>query len=411
MHRDRAPSSARQPTVGAHATDPNTRTPGNAGAPDKTGAPDNGGLDPSARPAVDQPRILDDPAEVTAEWMTRALRAGGADVEIAALRFEQIGTGQLGASYRFHLERSPGQVGHSPATVVVKMAVGDRATRARIARAYRQETGFYRTFASSARIRVPHCWSADISADGLSFTLVLEDAHPARPGRQVDGCTIEQAAVAVRNLAGLHAPFWNDRTLASRAPWLREADDAGLRFLDGILRGAADEFVRRYADELSAADAGTLLRAADEITRWGRAIRHRTSLIHGDYRLDNLMFGAAGDVVTVDWQTLEIGFPGRDLAYFLSTALSPAQRRRHEESLITAYQQRLVELGVDGYSAADCFADYRLGTLHGPMTAMIGCVYAAGTQTADSDRMFLSLATRSACAIRDLGTLELLRPS
>jgi len=28
----------------------------------------------------------------------------------------------------------------------------------------------------------------------------------------------------------------------------------------------------------------------------------------------------------VDWQTVEAAFPGRDLAYFLSTALPPAQR-------------------------------------------------------------------------------------
>ena len=44
--------------------------------------------------------------------------------------------------------------------------------------------------------------------------------------------------------------------------------------------------------------------------------------MHGDYRLDNLMFPEHGDgVVAVDWQTLAIGPPGRDLAYFLATSV------------------------------------------------------------------------------------------
>ncbi|MCM3884873.1 ecdysteroid 22-kinase family protein [Frankia sp. R82] len=354
--------------------------------------------------------VVDTPDEVTPQWLTRALRAGGTDVEIVALRFEAVGTGQTGASYRFYLEPAPGQTNRAPATVVIKMGAGDRAARSRIARAYRQETGFYQTFAASARIQVPRCWSAEISADGLSYALVLEDAHPARSGRQVDGCTFDQAVLAVRNLAGLHAPFWNDPTLPDRAPWLWQADEQAMQFLHNLFVGAADGFVHRYAAELSAADTATLLRCAEEFPRWGQAIQHRTSLIHGDYRLDNLLFDDHGHVVTVDWQTIEEGFPGRDLAYFLATALPPAQRRQHEAALVAAYHQRLVELGVDGYSADECFEDYRLGTLHGPMTTMIGCMYAAGTRSESSDRMFLSMASNSAAAIRELGTFDLLPP-
>lgn len=358
----------------------------------------------------DEVLVVEAPDEVSPQWMTRALRAGGTDLEIAAIRFEPIGTGQTGASYRFHLEPAPDQTGPAPATVVLKMHAGDRAARARICRAYRQETGFYQTFASSTRMEIPRCWSAAISADSLSYTLVLEDAAPARPGRQVDGCTTDQATLAVRNLAGLHAPFWGDPDLQDRAAWLRRADDETLRFQQSLFLGAADGFVGRYAAELSAADTATLLRCAEEFFRWGQEIRHHSSLIHGDYRLDNLLFDEHGHVVTVDWQTLEEGFPGRDLAYFLSTALPPADRRRHEVALVAAYHQRLVELGVDGYSADDCFTDYRLGLPHGPMTTMIGCMYAAGPRSAGSDEMFLSMAINSAAAIRDLDLFDLLPP-
>jgi hypothetical protein len=350
--------------------------------------------------------VVDDPAEVTPAWMTDALRAGGLDVEIVGLRFEPIGTGQTGASYRFHLQPRSDQDGRVPASVVLKMAAGDRAARSRVRRAYRNETGFYRTFAAAARIRVPRCWSAGVSEDGHSFTLVLEDAHPARPGRQADGCTVDQALVAVRNLAGLHAPFWNDDSLTEGASWLNRMDEAGLAFLRDVLVAAAGQFVERYRAELSPADVDTLLRSADMTAHWGRRIMHRNSLIHGDYRLDNLLFADDGEMVAVDWQTLEVGFPARDLAYFLSTAFPGAQRRRHEASLVAAYHQRLVEHGVTDYPADVCFEDYRLGTLQGPMITMIGCIYATGTRTESSDRMFLSMAVNCSAAIRDLGTLE-----
>ncbi|CUU55106.1 Phosphotransferase enzyme family protein [Parafrankia irregularis] len=358
--------------------------------------------------AGDRVPVVDDPAAVTPQWLTAALRAGGTEAEIIAVSHEAIGTGQLGASYRFHLQARPGQDGSAPSTVVIKMAAGDLRTRSLIATAYRQETGFYRVFAPSARIRVPRCWYAGLADDGLSFTLVLEDAHPASPGRQVQGCTTDQATAAVRNLAGLHAPFWNDDTLTEQATWLRRTSETALRSMREVLVSAADTFVARFRADLSVADADVLLRTADQIARWGRRIRHRTSLIHGDYRLDNLLFTADGQVVTVDWQTLEAGFPGRDLAYFLSTALPAPQRRRQETSLVAAYHERLLRHGVTDYPLDACFEDYRLGTLHGPMTAMIGCVYAPGTPTESSDQMFLSMATNCAAAIRELGTLDLL---
>ena len=38
--------------------------------------------------------------------------------------------------------------------------------------------------------------------------------------------------------------------------------------------------------------------------------------MHGDYRLDNTLFDPDRTRITVvDWQTVGIGLPGRDLAY------------------------------------------------------------------------------------------------
>lgn len=353
-------------------------------------------------------RIVDDPAEVTAAWMTEVLRAGGSDVEVTGLRYEPVGTGQTALSYRFHLELASDRAGHGPASVVVKIAGGGTDVRRRLRPAYRNEVGFYTSFARRALVRVPRCWSAALSADGLRFTLVLEDAHPARAGSQVDGCTLEQAALAVRNLAGLHAPFWNAEGLTEDAGWPVRLDEAGMAFLGKVVIAAAAEFTERYQAELGPSDADILRRAAGLVAGWGRHTSSRHSLIHGDYRLDNLLFSGHSDVRAVDWQTLEVGFPGRDLAYFLSTALTPADRRSHEAALVAAYHRRLVEHGATGYPADLCFEDYRRGMLQGPVITMIGCVYASAPRSDSSDRMFLSMATNVCAAIRELGVLDLL---
>nr|MDT0666017.1 hypothetical protein [Micromonospora sp. DSM 115978] len=131
--------------------------------------------------------VVDDPVDVTPEWMTAALRAGGTEATVASLHYDRVGTGQIGASYRFHLTYDGATYdsvrgGKGPATVVVKMAAGDPAERDIVRRGYQREVGFYGRFAGSLPVRTPRCWQAAISEDGRFFTLVLEDAHPARPG-------------------------------------------------------------------------------------------------------------------------------------------------------------------------------------------------------------------------------------
>nr|MDT0663947.1 phosphotransferase [Micromonospora sp. DSM 115978] len=190
--------------------------------------------------------------------------------------------------------------------------------------------------------------------------------------------------------------------------WLRLIDASNLPIFVRIHVSSTATFLDRFRDRLPATDADTLRRAAELTATWGSHTASRFSLIHGDYRLDNLMFDGDTEVVAVDWQTLEIGFPARDLAYFLSTALPPEVRRAHEVSLVAAYHEQLVAHGVTDYPGDECFEDYRRGMLQGPLITVIGCVNASTPPTEDSDGMFLSMVANSCAAIRDLGTLDLL---
>ena len=237
--------------------------------------------------------------------------------------------------------------------------------------------GFYTQLVETLDVRTPRCWYGAITDDAMHFTLLLEDLAPRITGVQADGCSVARADAALRNLAGLHAPRWNDESLFD-LDFLARTTQERADFLGNILTGATEEFVSRYEAELDAAEVRTLRASASAITEWQLARPEPFAVIHGDYRLDNLMFSTTDDddVVAVDWQTMIVGPPTRDVAYFLGTSLDVDDRRAAEEQLVASYHRALCARGVDGYDAERCFDDYRVGQLQGPMITVIGCMYA-----------------------------------
>lgn len=337
--------------------------------------------------------------DLDAAWLSAALGTDVASVDAA-----RVGTGQIGATYRLDLTYTGGARG--PASLVAKLAAEDAESRARVADGYRKEVGFYTHLASTVTVRTPRCWYAAIADDATTFTLLLDDLAPARAGVQADACSIDAAEAAVRNLVGLHAPRWNDGSLDEHAFLGRiDADAAG--FLGAIHVQATEQFVARYADELDDADVATLRASAEATTAWYTTRLEPRAIVHGDYRLDNLMFGPDGSVSAVDWQTVSVGPPARDLAYFLGTSLTVADRRTHEDALVAGYYRGVVDAGVRGYDAADGVLDYRLGQLQGPLITVLGSEYATAVRTPAADGMFLAMARRSCAAVRDLASLDL----
>ena len=336
--------------------------------------------------------------DLSAAWLGHVL-----DTEVRSVGVEQVGTGQTGATYRLTVDAD-----ELPETIIAKVAAGDDEARGLVAPGYRNEVGFYAELLDTLDVNAPHCRYAAISEDALRFTLLLEDLAPRLPGVQEEGCEPARATAAARNLAGLHAPRWNDATLHD-IEWVSGPSAEGADLLGEVAGSAAEIFVERYGDELTDEEIATLRRAAEAMRDWLLARPEPFSVIHGDYRLDNLMFGeSADDVVAVDWQTLAIGPPTRDLAYFLGTSVHTESRRAIEAQVVEHYHSELVARGVEGYSATACSEDYRLGQLQGPMITTLGAAYATKVRTDEADRMFLAMARRSTAAIRDLGSLDLL---
>ncbi|MGB0101437.1 MAG: phosphotransferase [Nocardioides sp.] len=335
---------------------------------------------------------------LTTAWLTEVL---GEEVDEIAI--EQVGTGQIGTCFRVRLAGAG-----STDTVLVKLPPPDTAARDMMAGVYRAEVRFYQEVAATVAVRVPACHHAEIADDSGDFVIVLEDLAPREQGDQIAGCNAAQARDAVVNLAGLHGPRWCDPTLAD-VDTLSVNGPEDIELMLQMWDPTIQLFLDGLGDLIAPEDAATLRACGDVIERWLLGRSERFAPVHGDYRLDNLMFPTDGgpDVVAVDWQTLSLALPARDLAYFTGTSLTVEDRRAHERELVAAYHEALLSYGVLDYSREQCWDDYVFAMIQGPLVAAFGCAY--GTRTERGDRMFATMIARSCTAMRDLGTLDLVR--
>jgi hypothetical protein len=350
--------------------------------------------------------VIDRPDLLTAEWVAAALDASGRPVRLEGIDVEPVGTGQMGVSARVRLRHAPGSDG--PASLVAKFPAADGDARPLASTAYRTELDFYRTVAPTVSIATPQCLYAASNDDCTDFVLLMSDLAPAVPGDQLTGCGPDHARAALVNLAGLHAPRWCDPTLGDLG--FLDVTEEGIALLEVVYGEATTRFVDLYGDRLDADDTRVLRDVASVIGDWLRHAPARASVLHGDYRLDNLLFddrpGSERPVVAVDWQTTGVGLPGRDVAYFLETSLAPDTRRAHERDLVAAYHAALVELGVGDHPIDECWDDVRYGALQGPLVTVLGAAFSQRTDRGDD--MFVAMASRSCRAIDDLGTLALI---
>ena len=90
-----------------------------------------------------EPRIVGDPAAVSAEWLTEVLQHAGYDMTVTGFEAANVGTGQVGQNVRFNLTQRSGE---GPSSIVGKFASADPVSRATGIEQgnYASEVHFYR---------------------------------------------------------------------------------------------------------------------------------------------------------------------------------------------------------------------------------------------------------------------------
>ena len=312
------------------------------------------------------------PEEITAVWLTKALRTSQI-IETATVtdtRLESVGDieGFLAVLVRVHLTYDQLEA-KAPITLIAKLPTADLELRAIIANygMYKREVRAYQEIIPRVKMRTPRCYYSAINESGEQYVLLLEDLAPARAGDQLLGCSADEAKLAIVNLAKLHAVYWNSNLLEEMSwapaiytpPLMDQAD-----FQQQSLPTFLDKFDHQLSDLLRQATAryGYLIPTiAQQISQCDETI------IHGDYRLDNLFFDDSdkkNGCAVIDWQLLKRGPGPYDVIYFLNSILDVETRRQEGMNFLKLYHQTLLENGVRDYPFEKCLADYRLMLLY-----------------------------------------------
>jgi aminoglycoside/choline kinase family phosphotransferase len=338
--------------------------------------------------------------------MTKAL-----DVDIASVDVTQIGAGVGIASLLYRAKLTYAHEANGPTSVVVKLPATDEGTRMvmNLFDFYSKECRFYAELADATPVNTPTIHHNDVDVDTNDFVLVMEDLVGVRSVDQIEGCTLAEAMAAMSSLARIHATWWEAGPIED-VEWLpRPGDSPYPEALAGQVAASWPNVMADHADLVSSETAALGARMPELIPLlMSRLSEGPTTLVHGDYRLDNLMFAEDGiePLTVIDWQICLRGRPGYDLGYFMSQSLDSKMRAEHERDLLSHYHSELVANGVEGYDPDEMWDDYRLGILY--------CfAYPASAAAVElvNDRavaLFRCLLERSVAAIEETGALEIL---
>jgi hypothetical protein len=356
------------------------------------------------------------PAAVTAEWLSEVLHRSGALPEassVSSIELEPLGAGVgvMGELARIRLTYA-GDQGAAPASVIVKSPSPYEENRAQGVGLgmYEAEIRFMKELDAHTQVRTPRVFLADIVSGTAEFVVVMEDLGHLVMGDQVEGVTVDMARDAVIAMADLHAGWWG-KVQTPEMEWVPSVVHARIEGLAQMWPTLWLGFNAKFASSLpdGGAEAGELIsqhywRVMNRIAEWP------WTLLHQDYRVDNLFFDADNrdePVVVIDWQGIGRGPGIYDLCYFLGGSLTIDDRRANERALVESYHARLVERGITDYPLDTLWHDYRFGHLTSCSTAvLVGATFDLANERGKA--LVDTLASRHFQAVVDLGSTELL---
>jgi len=320
--------------------------------------------------------IIRQPAEITKEWLTLALRSTGAiRSSVTHVEPKIIGEGVGLMAQLARLSITYAEPEAAPTTMIAKFAaVNENKAVAQVLDFYNRETNFYNHFGADCPLRVPASYFGKVDQASYDFVLLLEDLGEVSPNDQLIGASEAEAYAAVERIAIMHAQWWQKvRTPANS--WMYDfMSDASAEILQNVLyipsmAPTLEKFPEFFDDK-----SRELCRVVGE--RYPEFWFHKTSpietFIHGDYRQDNMIYPKDSlDAIVMDWQISGVGRPVFDVTYFICQSLQPALRKAIERPLLAFYVARLQEHGVTDYSFEQAWQDYRimiLGCLVYPVT-------------------------------------------
>ena len=345
-------------------------------------------------------------ANVSAEWVEECIGRG----KLKNINLVPMGEGVGMMSSMSIIELEWEGSTNLPSSLVLKLAAENETNRAvsQQFNLYLKEVSYYKDLAPRTTARSPRVYASEIDEEH-NFFLLMEDVSSYRMGSQVEGATVEECELCIDFLVNLHASFWNQLNGISWLPNMSGSDNAKNMAL-GCEAGwpQLQEIFGEFVPDNIEAKRERYLEAIPSLQK--QLDQHPKTLIHGDFRMDNMLFGQAPEhdsLMVVDFQGPLKGNGIHDVGYLLSHSAKTEVRREHEGNLIERYSSGLIDAGVKDYSFEKAWNDYRIGVLYSWTVAVV----IAGTMDPANDRGFAwmsKMVERNGTAINDLDCLSLL---
>jgi hypothetical protein len=320
------------------------------------------------------------PEELTPQWLTGALRETGVIREAAVTGIDVAaigaGSGFLGQLAKVSLRYDRPETG-APGALIGKFPTLDPGGReiGNLFRFYEREIRFYEDVAHLIDLRTPRRYFSAMDVAGDEYLLLIEDMDPARVGDEVASCSPAEAELAVRSIAEFHAAWWESPEL-DKLEWMPYVNAPVHQSAQQSYQEAWGPFVETFGERLSP----KMLRIGEEmrdhiidlLDHFEPAPR---TIMHGDYRLDNMFFGngnGTAPLSVIDWQISSRGRGVFDVAYFMASCMEPEVRRAHEMRLLRLWHEIVVDAGAKGYSFDEVLHDYRTAVLYAHTYTVIG---------------------------------------
>ena len=338
--------------------------------------------------------------DIDDEWLSQAL-----GLAVRAVEIDQIGqgVGVASALYRVTLD------GDGPASAIIKLPALDEIAflTSAVLQMYVREVGFYRELSAECPIRHPKPYHADIDIETSQFVILMEDLGACRVVDQIEGMSEPDAWRASRELARFQAYWWGQADpLVENGPAVSLGDPMYLDLLPPAFAEGWQKLTSAIAvsSPIEAAAAGW----ADALPRLlGSLSADPTTLVHGDYRADNMLFDEHDSVVLLDFQLIGKASAAYDLAYFVAFSLSAELASRVEASLFEDWRESLISAGVPESETTGLWDRYREAAL---FCLVYPAVASRGMDLSD-ERQFELLASmneRFGRAVDELNLLDLL---
>jgi hypothetical protein len=307
--------------------------------------------------------------EITAEWLTTALRTRAPDITVNSFEIVNV-IHSTCTKIRLRLTFSDRHREAVPQMVILKGGFEPHSRNIEMTNMHEKEVRGYRDVFPVLPLPTPACYFADYDAKRRQGIIIMEDlltrgvtfCHASRPQ------TKEQIARRLTYLARFHAKSWGSHEVQPGGKWA---------YLDDFLVSMQPFFDHNITPQtwgrFCAAPRGAAVSVRFHDREWmadahARMIRFSQQLprcvLHGDTHLGNLFIDPDGTPGFFD--TLASTGPGMmEVSYHISGALDTAERPGAERQLVQHYLDELGANGVTPPSIDEAMRQYGILLLYG----------------------------------------------